>query len=244
MENPQALAGAHIESARIALVIAHAFRCHALAKRCPDNHRVAGHGGGRLNPDFASLQVGRPFAVVVPVRDRLVIVELQVHNAVFSERRNAHAGLGIQANQPEAGRHIKNAFVHAFRPIRQPAPRKLSRGRAAALAFVFAVNPQQFSALWIHRDHRPPRSRCRVKNAVHHQRRSFQLVFRPVAEIVRLNAPGDLQIAEITGIDLVQRTIASARKIGGVRRPLVVLRMELRGYRRRPGKSPRNNQKQ
>src|SRR5438067_1019531 len=33
MENPEALAGAHVEAAHIAFVVAHALRRHALAKR-------------------------------------------------------------------------------------------------------------------------------------------------------------------------------------------------------------------
>src|SRR5690349_7859664 len=41
MEDPLALAGADIVAARIALVVAHALRCHALAKRRADDDRIA-----------------------------------------------------------------------------------------------------------------------------------------------------------------------------------------------------------
>src|SRR5207253_9946513 len=58
-------------------------------------------------------------------------------------------------------------------------------------------------------NHRAARSCRRVQNAVYHQRRSFELVLRAVAEVVRLDAPGDFEVAEIGGVDLIQRPVSS-----------------------------------
>ena len=98
MENPEALAGAHVEAAHIAFVVAHALRRHALAKRRADDHGVFRNHRRRLNSDFTGIQVGHPFAFFVPRRDGLVIVALEIHDAVFAEGRHALAGLRVQTN--------------------------------------------------------------------------------------------------------------------------------------------------
>src|SRR5260370_42555158 len=46
MENPEALTGSHVESAHVALVVAHALRGHALAESRADDHGVFRHNGG------------------------------------------------------------------------------------------------------------------------------------------------------------------------------------------------------
>src|SRR5690348_3269196 len=97
---------------------------------------------------------------------------------------------------------------------------------------MLAMDPEQLSGGRIQRDHGAARSCGRIQNAVHHERRSLELVLRAVAEVVCLDAPGDFQITEVARVDLVQRAVASACKIGSVGRPLRVLWVELRGYRR------------
>src|SRR5215472_385490 len=92
---------------------------------------------------------------------------------------------------------------------------------------MLAVNPEQLSRFRIECDDRPPRARRRVENTIHHQWRAFEFVFRTITEIVRLDAPGDLKIAEIGSVDLVKRPIPRARNVGGVRWPLGVLRVIL-----------------
>ena len=94
---------------------------------------------------------------------------------------------------------------------------------------MLAVDPQQFAGGGIHCDDRTPRPGRRVENAVHHQRRPFEFVFRAVAEIVGLDAPRDFEVVEVGGVDLVERPVARAREIGGVRRPLRVFGVVLRG---------------
>src|SRR2546430_8809543 len=115
----------------------------------------------------------------------------------------AEAGLRLQADEPESGRHIEDSLLPSVGPIRQSAARELARGGAAALAFMLAMGPEQLSGGWIQRDHGAARSSRRVQDAVHHQRCSFKLVLGPVAEIIRLDAPGDFEIAKIGRVDLV-----------------------------------------
>ncbi len=224
MENPESPAGAHVEAAHVTFVVAHAFRGHAFAKSRTDHHGVFRNYGRRLHPDFSGLQVRE---------NLLVVMAFQIDHAVFSKRGDPLASLGVQANQPEAGRNVENALIHAVRPVRQTAPGKLPRRRAAALAFVLAVNPQQFTTLRVERDDRAPRARGRVKDTVHHERRSLEFVFRTIAKIVRLDAPGYLEVAEVRRVDLIERPVARARRVRGVGRPLRVFRMILRPGNRR-----------
>ena len=46
-------------------------------------------------------------------------------------------------------------------------------------------------------------------------------------EVVGLEAPGDFELAEIAGVDLIERRVLAAAQIGGVRGPLAVLRARL-----------------
>ena len=48
-----------------------------------------------------------------------------------------------------------------------------------------------------------------------------------VTEIIRLDAPGNFQFAEIGSVDLVQRAVARPRQVGGVAGPLRIFRVEL-----------------
>src|SRR5438132_3438705 len=76
-------------------------------------------------------------------------------------------------------------------------------------------------------------SDLRVKDTVHHERRSLEFVFRTIAKIVRLDAPGYLEVAEVRRVDLIERPVARARRVRGVGRPLRVFRMILRPGNRR-----------
>src|SRR5438094_1464025 len=163
--------------------------------------------------------------------------------SLLSEGCNPHDGLRVHADVPDSGSHIEYSLLTSVGPIRQSAARELARGGAAAFSFMLTMGPEQFAGGRVKRNHSAARSCGRVQNAVHHERSSFQLVLRPVAKIVGLDAPGDFKVVEVRGVDLVQRAVASARKIGGVRRPLRVFRMELSRYGVRPTQACRNNQK-
>ena len=54
-------------------------------------------------------------------------------------------------------------------------------------------------------DRRVPRGR--VQHALDHERRPFELVLGERAEVVGLEAPGDFQLAEVGGVDLIQRRV-------------------------------------
>ena len=65
------------------------------------------------------------------------------------------------------------------------------------------------------------------KHAVDHQRRSLKVVIRADAEDIRLESPGDLQLAEVPGVDLIVRDVARASQIAAVGAPFSALRARL-----------------
>src|SRR5471032_882036 len=182
VEDPQALAGADVESAHVALVVAHALGRHAFAERGADDDGVLSHDGRGLNADFPGDQVGE---------HRLIVVKLKIHRAAFAEGRNNGTGLGIERDQAVAGRGVKNArFVFAVGPVSQAAAGKLARGGGSTWAFVLAVDPQQFAGSGVERDGRAARSGGGIHHAIDHQGRAFQLIFGTVADAVVLVSRG------------------------------------------------------
>src|SRR5439155_17708236 len=84
----------------------------------------------------------------------------------------------------------------------------------------------------IERDNRAPRAGGRVENAVGHERRPFEVELRARTETVGLEPPGDLELAEVAGVDLIEGRIAPVRDVSAVAAPLVFLRARLPGDRR------------
>ena len=75
----------------------------------------------------------------------LVEISLQIEDAVIREGRHAIAGLRVERDQPIALRHVEDAFFFSVGPVREPAPRKLSRRCRSARALVFTVHPLQLT---------------------------------------------------------------------------------------------------
>ena len=127
------------------------------------------------------------------------------------------AGLRVQGDQAVARRYIEDTFVSvlygSIGPIRKSAPGKLARSVATALAFVLAVHPELFAGGRIQRHHRASGSARGIEDAVRHQRRALQIIFRLRAEILRLEMPRGDQLVEVGGINLIERSVA---RVGGI----------------------------
>src|SRR5439155_20197857 len=68
----------------------------------------------------------------------------------------------------------------------------------------------------------PPRPRRRLQPAPGHQRRGFELLPRARAQAVGLERPRDFELAEVGGVDLIERRIARVTQITAVDTPLSV----------------------
>ena len=210
VEGPQPLAGAHIEGANIALGVVVIDRREAFAEGGADDDGVARNGGRRMDAGLAGFKV----------LDLLIPVLLEVDDAVFAEIGVGLAGIGIKADQAIADGGVKDAALGAVAPIAEPAARKRPRAFGAALAFVEAERPQQFAGDGVERDDGAAGAGGGIDDAIDGQRRAFQLVLRPAAEHVGLEAPGDFKILEIVAVDLIERQIAAAGEIGIVGGPV------------------------
>ena len=187
VEDPQALSGLDVEPADVAL------RVRPAARRCPapmrgaDDHHVLGDDGSGVQADFAGDRI-----------EHLVVVLLEIEDAVLAERADRNPGLRVERDELIPDRHHEDALVAlAVRPVRHTASRQQARGRCGALAFVDPVHPQQLTRRGIDGDGVAPRSDRGVEHAVDHQRRRLKVVVRADAEDIGLESPRDLQLAEV-----------------------------------------------
>ena len=216
MEDPQPFAGAHVVAAHVALHVRLALRNTCGEVRGADDDRVLGNHRRGMEADVSGLQV-----------DHLIVVLLQVHDAAGSEAAHQGAGLRIQRNHPIAGRDVQDAFLAAVGPVRQPAAGELARRRLGAFAFHFAVHPLELAGRRIQRHDRAPRAAGGIQHAFHHQRRGLKLEFRQRTEMIGLESPGDFELVEVIGVDLIERRVARAPQIAAVGSPLAVGRTRL-----------------
>src|SRR6185436_982336 len=101
----------------------------------------------------------------------------------------------VERDQAVAGGDVEDALVAlAVGPVRDAAARQLPRRNRGAVALAVAVRPDQLTGAAVERDHGSARARGRVEHALDRQRRAFELVLGAGAEVVGLEAPGDLEL--------------------------------------------------
>ena len=148
----------------------------------------------------------------------LVVILAQVDGAALAEGGIGQAGLGIQREHGVAAGDIDDAFVGAVGPVADAQAR--AAARSDALAFVMGVHPQQLAGAGIQADHVAAEAGGAIDAAFHHQRRGLVVGVQARAQGVGAEAPGQFQLVEVGGIDLVQRRIAGAGQIIGVMQPV------------------------
>ena len=97
--------------------------------------------------------------------------------------------------------------------------RKLARGVECALPLVLAVHPEQFASRSVDRHAIAARPGSQEEPSLDQQRRRFELIFLARAQYIGLEAPRDLEVAEILGIDLIERRIARIGLVGRIMAP-------------------------
>jgi hypothetical protein len=90
------------------------------------------------------------------------------------------------------------------------------------------MHPQQLAGGGVDRDRIAMFTGGRIQDAVDHQRRGLQIEVRTLAEILRPEAPGDLQLIEVSCRDLIERRIPRRAEIAGPCPPFAVGRAMLR----------------
>src|SRR4029077_3069986 len=109
-------------------------------------------------------------------------------------------------------------------PVGDASSGKLPRSDRSPLAFTKAMRPDQLTRLRIECDYGSPRASGRVQNAFDHEGGAFQLVLREGTEIVGLESPGNLELVEVRGVDLIQWRVPCPFQISAVNGPLAVCR--------------------
>ena len=135
-----------------------------------------------------------------------------------------NAGLRVEGDHLVAGRDVDDPRLAAVGPVREPASRKLTGRRFAALPFVLAVHPDHLAGCRVECDHGAARAGRGVDDAVDHQRRALEVELGPGSERVGLEAPRDLELVEVVFVDLIERRVACVRQIAAIRGPLTDLR--------------------
>ena len=217
MEDPQAFSRFHIEAADVAFHIVVVLRNVAGKMSRAHNHNVLRHDGSGVKTHIAIDQI-----------NFLIVIELQIHNAGLAEAGYGDACFGIERDQPVTRRDVKDPLVFTVSPVGNTVSGKLAGGSGTARAFVFTVHPEHLAGGRVERNHGPPRSRCSVDFPFHHQGRGFVLILGSGPQKIGLEAPGDFEIIEVTGVDTVQRSISCAPQITTVGAPLAVFRAALR----------------
>src|SRR5437660_438348 len=98
------------------------------------------------------------------------------------------------------------------------------------------MHPQKFAICSIEGHDVAASSGYAVHHSAHHERRRFQIEFRPRTEISRAESPSHLQLVEVGRIDLVKRRITRVAEIAPISPPFPILRARLRA------KKPRTQQ--
>ncbi len=160
--------------------------------------------------------------------DLLVVILLEIDDSGFAKGRYRISRLRIQRDQTITGRDVENAFLFAICPVREAAARKLTGSRGATRAFVLSMKPEKLAGSGIEGHNVAARSGCGVKDAVRHERRAFHIRFGPGTQILGMESPGEMQLVEITCVNLTERRVFRVSQIGAVGMPFAVLRASLR----------------
>ena len=215
VEDPQALAGAHVVAANVSLDVFFRAR-RAAGKMCGANDDdVVAERGRRVEADVGRLEIDA----------RLIDLRLQIDDAVAAERRDRDAGLRVQRNHVVAGSDGDDALVTlAVGPVREPASGALARARRRR-ACLRPCATSTTSRRW--RDQRhdgAPRAGLHVHHVADDDRHRLHVEVGTRAEVVGLEAPRDAQVLGVVLVDLVERRIFRAARLGGIGAPLAVFR--------------------
>ena len=225
VEDPQALAGAHVVAADVALDVLLRARRAAGEVSGADDDDVVAERRRRVEADVGGLEIDAG----------LIDFRFEIDDAVSSERGDRHAGFRVELDHVIAGGDGDDALVTlAVRPVGEPSARALPRSRRAALPLVHAPHPQQLSARRIERDDGAAGACLRVHHVVDDDRHRLHVEIGARSEVVGLEAPRDAQVLDVVLVDLVERRVFRASRICRVGTPFAIFRARL-GSERQSG---------
>ena len=222
VEDPEPLTAAGVEAAHVALGGGAARRRAPGAASGADDHDVAGHHRRAVPGQLA--------------RDRvevLVVVLLEIDDAVGAEVPDRPAGGGVERDELIADGHEVDPFIAcAVRPVPDAAARQSPHRPLGPFPLVEAIHPQVLARRGVERDDGAAAAGGGVEHAVDDERGRLQVEVGARPEVVGPEAPRDLQVAEVAGVDLIERCVARRAEVARPGAPLAAGRAVLRRRRR------------
>src|SRR6267143_6190727 len=132
MEDPQAFARPDVEASNVPADILHHLGYSARPVRSTNDDGIARYDRCGMEPDLSSNEI-----------DFLIVIELQIDDAVPAKARHHVSSPGIQGDEAIAGRDVQDSLFPAIAPVRQPAAGQLPRRCTPPRAPPPGVLPQQ-----------------------------------------------------------------------------------------------------
>ena len=155
---------------------------------------------------------------------RLIVVQLQIDDAVVAETSRRAPGLRVERDQAIAGSDVEDSRLVAVGPVGEAASGQPPRRGVAARAFVLAVHPQHLAGGGVERHDRAPRARggeYSTPPTISGVDWKLNSGRGPSGSVLKRQATSSL--LKFAGGDLVERGIARAGEIAAVSAPLAPL---------------------
>ena len=206
MEDPFAPTRLHIKAADITLHRCRRGRTH--------HHRVAHHEWRGVQTDHTLVGI-----------HLLVVILAQVDGAADAEIGIGDAGPGIKREHGVAAGDIDHPLLGPIGPVTYAKTR--TAAGADTLTFVMGVYPQKLAGACIQAHHIATEARGDIDAPVRNQRGRLVIGIQARAQCVGGEFPGQFELIEVGGIDLVQWRITGAGEIVGVMQPVGLARARL-----------------
>src|SRR6185295_9170487 len=150
----------------------------------------------------------------------------EINDAVAAEGGDWTTGFRIELNELVAERDVDEPIVTAaVGPVRQTASARATiRRSTAARSFVLVKRPERLAGGGIGCDDVPRRSGGEVQDAANHQRRHLPVIVGPRPEVFRLPARDQLEIPDVSAVDLTEWRVVRGRRVAAPIPPFTVLR--------------------
>ena len=202
---PQLLAGAHVVAAHVTRRAL--LACRDRRERRADDDHVSDDDRRRRRSHRVRTHVrSEPFG--------------QIHLSAITERRIGNARLRGEAEEPERARHEEDALLVPLAPVGDAAPRSTAAA-AGARVLVGREHPDALPRARIESDDAADVAGGGVEAVAHLDRCRLEVAVGALeAELLRAPPPDNLQVGRVRRVDLVERRVAGACRIGAEDRPL------------------------
>ena len=236
VELPPEFAGARVETENVARHVLDARLVVSLLGRIPYHDRPVHHDRRRRGRDVAECARDAVLRVVIRLETlprgpagnerHQHVHHARLREAVdgdgLAEAVDVPPRFGVERVQEEGGRRVVDDPSRVDFPVCDALPVVLPHGAFPARGVGFAVGPQGLAGLGVDGRHGAPLPRHRVQDPVNVGGGRLHLLVDVGAKVVGVPHPGDLEVAEVVRVDLVDGRVAGAPCVGALEAPLTV----------------------